>query len=203
MVDESVLRPASWQRATWMNDPNWQLFSHLKGFMYTYHERVLRRIIGKGVSGNLGPLVMAAGYVGTMMAADLLREMIQHGPEGDDRKERWGVKERVADGIHRSGLLGMYTVVPDMMKTHEFGRSQIAQVGGPFTSQLEQLYRGMFGAGDPSTALKRALPGNQIYTDPFVSWGSWIVDPRAADPASGALDVPLIRPEVSEALGSN
>jgi len=203
MVDESVLRPASWQRPTWMNDPNWQIFSHLKGFMYTYHERVLRRIIGRGIAGSVAPLIMAAGYVAVMIAADWLREIIQHGPEGDDRKERWGVKERVADGIHRSGLLGMYTVIPDMMKTHEFGRSMLAQMGGPATSQVEQLYRALLGPGDVGMAFRRALPASQIVVDPMVSWSSWAVNPKALEPERRGLGVPLVRPEVVEALSSD
>ena len=162
MVDESTLRPSSAQRPTWMNDPNWQLFSHLKGFMYTYHERPLRRAYARLQEGQLSPTLMLSTYVGVMMAMDLLREWVQWGFGGAPHKAGWGFADRLTDGVHRSGIYGIGNYVPDALKTREMGRSVTAQLGGPAVSQVEQMARAMFGNGRMDIAMKRALPASQV-----------------------------------------
>jgi len=160
MADESVLMPKSSQRPTWMDDPNWLLFSHLKGFIYTYHERVLRQAAGRLAQGALAPAALLGVYVGVMMASDLLREYVQHGPNGDPMKYGWSFGDRVYDGIHRSGVPGLGVMAMDLMKSRSYGRSMIAQAGGTTTSQIETFYRGLAGRGSMKNALKRSLPGS-------------------------------------------
>src|SRR5690625_6503748 len=100
MADESVLMPKSSQRPTWMDDPNWLLFSHLKGFIYTYHERVLRQAAGRLAQGALAPAALLGVYVGVMMASDLLREYVQHGPHGVPMMYGWSFDDGRYEGIH-------------------------------------------------------------------------------------------------------
>lgn len=177
MVDESVLRPSASQRPTWMNNPNWMLFSHLKGFLFTYHERVLRRGYTQAAQGNYGPMMRLPSYVGMIMAMDLLREVIQHGADGDERKEEWTFGDRLQDGMRRSGVAGVGTFFMDMQVSHQFGSNLFFEAGGPTTSQVHHLWRA-FGRGHANmgTVFKRSLPLSQAAVDAPVNWTDYFME---------------------------
>lgn len=177
MVDETVLRPNATQRATWMNNPNWQVFSHLKGFLFTYQERVLRRGYTQASQGNYAPMMQMSAYVGMIMAMDILREFVQHGPGGDERKEDWTFGDRVADGFRRAGVAGQFTFVMDMAQANEFGSSMFFEAPGPTVSQLGQLQRAFIsGRANKATAIKRAIPGSQLVIDAPVNYMDFFLD---------------------------
>ena len=181
MVDESVLRPSSTQRTTWMNDPNWQVFGHLKGFMFAYHERVLRRAYTRLAQGDYTPALYMMAYVPVMMGADLVRELLQFGPEGDDRKERWTMVDRTLDGIHRSGVLGTFNLIPDMMKTASLQKNPLIELGGPTVSQINSWLAVALGGANPGIAATRSLPLHQIVLA-APEWQQWAAGGNAVAP---------------------
>lgn len=178
-VDEAVMRPSAMQRPGWGNDPNWGMFFHLKAFMYTYHERHLRRGLNKMLAeGDAGPIMMMGSFVGLMMAADMLRQFIQFGPDGDPRKKDWGFRDYLWEGTHRSGVLGVGTVLPDMAKTMELRSFQdpvtkytspAIEMGGPAVSQLDQLVRAAVGQRRRRAVID-ALPANNVWRA-LDNWG--------------------------------
>ena len=82
-----------------------------------------------------------------------------------------------------------------MMKTHRYGRSTLAQMGGTTTSDIERWYRVAAGRGDPVVALKRSLPLSQLWWDPPEQWAKWMMteglDARLTP--EEILGMPLIR----------
>lgn len=178
-VDEAVMRPSAMQRPNWGNDPNWGMFFHLKAFMYTYHERHLRRAMSKMMEeGNAGPAVMMLSFVGLMMAVDALREVIQFGPGGDPRKDDWTFADRAWDGAHRSGIYGAANYIPDIRKTMELRQhrdpltrwtSPLIEMGGPAVSQMDQLVRAGFGERR-QRAMMDAMPASNLVRS-MHNWG--------------------------------
>lgn len=196
MVDETVLRPSATQRATWMNNPNWQVFSHLKGFLYTYQERVLRRAYTQAGQGNYGPTMQMMSYVGMIMAMDLLREMVQHGPGGDERKEEWTFADRLGDGFRRSGVAGVGTFFMDMQQASQFGSSMFFEAAGPTVSQIGQLQRAFIsGRANKGTAIKRSIPGSQLAIDAPVNYMDYFFD--------STLDLSLSDPRTVQTLSDS
>jgi hypothetical protein len=178
-VDEAVMRPSAMQRPNWGNDPNWGMFFHLKAFMYTYHERHLRRALNKlAAEGDAGPLMLMGSFVGMMIAVDMMRDFVQHGPDGDPRKEEWGFGDYVLDGAHRSGVYGAANYIPDMHKTVQLREHQdlvtkamspLIELGGPAVSQADQLIRAGFGQRRRRAGID-ALPANNVWRA-FQNWG--------------------------------
>jgi hypothetical protein len=176
MVDESVLRPAPTQRPTWMNNPNWQLFSHLKGFMFTYHERVLRRAYTSAAQGRYGPMMAMSSYVGMIMAMDALRAVIQHGPrDEDDWRPEMTFAQRLEDAGRRSGIYGSFGFFADMHEATRFNSNLFAEAGGPTTSHINRLWRAFVsGRTSMRSAFERSLPGSQVFVDVPEATLDWV-----------------------------
>lgn len=105
-TDEAILRPNASMRTLWGSDPHYQLFQYLKSFMYTFHERILKRVGHEAMEGNYATFIHLLSYIPVMIVADLMRETIQFGPDGDPRKDGWGFWDHVEHGAVRAGLLG-------------------------------------------------------------------------------------------------
>lgn len=136
-VDESILRPNAAQRPLWASDPHYMLVFHLKSFMYSFHDRILKRValeLGKGNFGHLAGLLM---YVPLMIAADALRDLIQHGGEGSPSKQNWGAMDYVVNGVIRSGIPGVPGLTAyDIYKDYEYGGIPGSSLAGPTVEQL-------------------------------------------------------------------
>jgi len=139
-VDEAIMRPSAMQRPDWGNDPNWGVFFHLKAFMYTYHERHLRRALGKLGEGDAAPLALMASFPAMMIGVDLFRDVVQYGPAGDRRKDHWGLAEYAMDGVHRSGVLGVGNILLDMEQAKDFGNPRWMEMAGPTVGQVDALW---------------------------------------------------------------
>ena len=168
-VDQAVMRPNPSQRPLWGSHPDMALLFHLKQFVYTIHEQVVVRTFSEAARGNWMPTMMIFSYVPVMVAADILREMIQHGPDGDPRKRHWGLDDYLRDGVHRSGMLGLGTFVLDARKDRrEFGGVGYESLQGPALSQTRELTSILLG--DPNLREQRwkrfrtnSLPLNNVY----------------------------------------
>jgi hypothetical protein len=105
-TDEAILRPNPSMRTLWGSDPHYQLLQYLKSFMYTFHERILKRVGHEAMEQNYAAFVWLLSYIPVMIAADMIREAIQYGPDGDPRKDSWEFWDYIQHGAIRAGLLG-------------------------------------------------------------------------------------------------
>jgi len=149
-VDESILRPNPSQRPPWASDPHYMLAFHLKSFMYSFHDRILKRVWHEMQHGNFTHLVGLMAYVPAMIAADLVREIIQYG--GDDpKKANWGMMDYAGSGFVRAGLPGVPGLTAyDIMRDYQYGGIPGISLAGPTIEQIT----------DPS--IQKAMPLNSI-----------------------------------------
>lgn len=114
-VDGAILRPNAAIRPTMSSDPHYAVFYHLKQFMYAMHAVILKRVQVEIKNGNTDPLLMLlAGYVPVMLAADSAKGLIQEAMGGGAPVwQHEGVAGVLAHGVQRAGLLGVGQMVPD------------------------------------------------------------------------------------------
>lgn len=148
-IDEAMIRPDPSIRPVWMSDPGYAVFSHLKGFLYGFHETFLRRVGREArIHHNLLPLIML-GILALPFAAvgyEVRRKLTgsKHRPEG---------AAYLKEVIERSGLPGAFQMVLDMEQADEYGKPFGLGIAGP---TVEQLYD--FMTKDMEVVLPKAVP---------------------------------------------
>ena len=148
-IDQSMIRPDPSIRPTWMSDPSYGVFAHLKGFMYGFHETFLRRAWNEAtLHQNLLPFFML-GMMALPFAA-IGYEL---------RKKITGSQSNLSGGaylqevVERSGALGAFQFIADMEQSHDFGKPYGLGIAGP---TVEQLYN--FWTQDMSSFVPRSIP---------------------------------------------
>ena len=166
-VDESILRPNAAQRPIWGSDPNYALIIHLKSFMFSFHDRILRRAWKEAELGNVAPLLLLSAFVPAMLFADILRDMIRYGLGGNPRKVHWGLQDHLWSATQRSGLNGIGQLVIDAKQDVQFGGLGYESLVGPTADGIADL-GGLFSDDDQAQwrAATRNLPGN-------AAWKHW------------------------------
>lgn len=162
-TDEAILRPNPSMRTLWGSDPHFQLFQYLKSFMYTFHERILKRVGHELMEGNYASFVWMLGYIPVMIASDLIREVIQFGTGGDPRKANWGAGDYLKHGAVRGGLLGYTQQGVDIHQDLKFGGYGVGGMAATFdtVSSIPNLLTMQPGA------VTKALPGQTVYSQWF------------------------------------
>jgi len=158
-VDESILRPDASQRPSWMSDQRFLLLAHLKSFIFTYHETILRRVWSQVQSGEIKNPEVLLPFMGFFVLAlaisafgyELRREVMHAGdvPEWA-RKDAW---DYINESVQRAGMLGVMQFVVDSYEAEGRGKMALMSLAGPTASQLE-----MFFTEDLSYSLPRSLP---------------------------------------------
>jgi hypothetical protein len=144
-VDESILRPNAATRPIWASDPHFQLIFHLKSFMYTFHEVILKRIVREIGHKNFAPAMTAfLWFVPMIIAADYLRDKVKYGIDGDPKKANWGIMEYVWDGTQRAGLPGLGMALLDANKDRTFGGTGFESFAGPTIGSAKQVTENIF-----------------------------------------------------------
>jgi hypothetical protein len=141
-VDEAVLRPNAANRPIWASDPHFAIFFHLKSFIYTFHNQILRRVYNEAVKGNYVPAAMLMVYVPFMLVADLLRDIARFGFEGNPRKARWSIMDYTGTAIQRAGLPGLSTFMLDAQQDRQFGGFGFESFLGPtfsFSGDIDDI----------------------------------------------------------------
>jgi hypothetical protein len=166
-VDESILRPNAAQRPIWASDPNYALIFHLKSFMYSFHDRILRRAWRESEMGNIAPLLLLSAFVPAMLFADILRDMIRFGLDGNPRKAHWGLDDHIWSATQRSGLNGIGQLLIDAKEDRQFGGFGYESFVGPTADGITDL-GGLFSDDDEAqwNAATRNLPAN-------AAWKHW------------------------------
>jgi hypothetical protein len=168
MVDESILRPSAGTRPLWASDMRFRLLGHLKSYIFTYHNQILRQVFTR--AGNAENRAQAAlafmpllSYVPVMLAADMARDMIT----GDDRdRDSWETFNRA---LQRSAILGMGTLFMDAKDEADWGGLPTNTVLGPVIDNVLNLGR---TATNPDASVLKAgaklLPYNALWR----KWGN-------------------------------
>lgn len=154
-VEGSILRPDAAQRPLIFSDPHFMLFGHLKSYMFSFYERILKRAYSEAVvHTNLIPMISLLAFIPVMFIGDAIRELIQYGPNGAPWKRGWSVADHIQYEAVRAGLIGRGEIMAhaDM--------SGITSLLGPTTEQMADLV-----SSNPSlgTDLVNALPLQNIY----------------------------------------
>lgn len=163
-VDGAVLRPNAANKPIWMNDPHYALIAHLKQFTFAFQNTILNRVQHEAAHGNYAPAAALAGYVPMMIAADLMKGMIQGGGQQPDWKKNWGVKEYVASGMERAGLYGTGQFATDFLKGVQRGGIGVDRVLGPTVEQFIDGVQTVAGNRMYKTTAIQAMPANALYS---------------------------------------
>ena len=122
-VDGAILRPNAAIRPTMSSDPHYAVFYHLKQFMYAMHAVILKRVQIEIKNGNSDPLILLmAGYVPMMLAADSAKGLIQEATgNGQPYWQHDSIGGVVAHGVERAGLLGVGQLLTDTVNYGPLG----------------------------------------------------------------------------------
>jgi hypothetical protein len=163
-VDECIMRPDASQRPIRANDPHYMLFFHLKSFMYSFHDNVLRRVMREVGEQNFVPLLLLMCFVPFTMAADLLRQLLQGGYKAGGT----GMENRVSTAVERSGLYGMGQMIVDAHKDVQYGGLGYESLLGPDVDMLKRLPKLVYGNDQQRWhEFERDLPGSNV-------WRHWL-----------------------------
>lgn len=162
-VDEAILRPNAMQTPMWVSDPYMGLISQYKAFAYALYDQIYRRSAIEADRGNnrvFGAMLM---YIPVVLAAEILREMIQN-LGGDERRKDWGVMEYTALAAERTGLYSpRFDAAKDAWEDVERKKVPGTSQLGPTASQAGDVYDAFRGRRDLGEEFQRALPGAAVH----------------------------------------
>ncbi len=163
-VDQAIMRPNATQRPIIGSHPDAQLFMHLNQFAFSIQTQIVNRVTNETKQGNMFPLAAVMSYVPIMIAADLLREFLQHGTEGDPRKQNWGFTDYTTNAIHRSGMLGAGTFLLDIRKDQTMGGLGYESILGPTLTHAQEVGSLLTNENaDAASTFINSLPANNLY----------------------------------------
>ena len=178
-VDGAILRPDAADKPIWMNDPRYMLISHLKQFVYSFHQTILKKVAHEAGHGNYAPVMAMASYVPIMIAADMMKGMIQGGGSQPDFKDGWGIGDYIWSGLQRAGLFGVGQFGIDVATDVQRGGLGIGALAGPTLGQMGDVLELMGGHKQFGPVALHAMPANALYSG-IVKNGSQ-PDPMMAD----------------------
>lgn len=168
-VDEAILRPNVMQTPTWHKDPFVKLITQYKSFSYSIYEQISRRAIHELREGNYAVLNAALIYLPVTLMAELLRELIQHGPDGNPQRNQWDGVDYAQHSVMKTGLLGpfwdfQHGIAADLERDTVVGRS----FAGPTAGSALDIGSALTGEKDAGRVLKSQLPASVVYKN----WGN-------------------------------
>lgn len=161
-VDGAVLRPNAAHKPVWMNDPHFALIAHLKQFVYSFQETILKRVVNEARFGNVGPAYALAAYIPFMLAADLMKGVVVGGGSQPDYKEGWEAGDYLAHATQRAGVFGVGQMGIDVVKDVNRGGLGIGALSGPTIEQLADAASVVGGSQQFQTFALNALPANAL-----------------------------------------
>ena len=138
-VDGAILRPNAAIRPVWASDPHFMLVFHLKSFTWAFYERITKRVLREAAQANLMPLMAYGLFIPFMLGAEWLRDVIQHGGEGDPIKENWDMMDHIGYAANRAGLLGLGTLAQDATMDIKYGGLGYESFSGPTLEQIDEI----------------------------------------------------------------
>lgn len=163
-VDGAILRPNAAHKPVWMNDPHFAVVSHLKQFVYSFQETILKRVANEARHGNVGPAYALAAYVPFMLAADLAKGFIVGGGAQPTSRQNWDASDYAAYEVQRAGLLGVGQFAADAVKDVHRGGYGIGALSGPTIEQLGEAAQTIAGPEQFKTFALNAMPANALFS---------------------------------------
>lgn len=157
-VDGAVLRPNAAHKPVWMNDPHFALISHLKQFVYSFQETILKRVANEARHGNVGPAYALASYIPFMIAADMAKGVIV----GNNQRDEWELDDWLFHGVQRAGLFGVGQFGVDAVEDVQRGGLGVGALIGPTVEQLGDAVSVVAGPQQFETFALNALPANAL-----------------------------------------
>ena len=158
-ADEAMLRPNNMQTPTYFKDPYVRLITQYKAFSYAIYEQITRRFALELSHGNYKVLTAALTYLPIVAFAELIREFLQWGPDGNPNRAEWGPQEYTTQWVQKTGLLGPQaelfgSMYGDAKRNNVPGSSAL----GPTVNQADQVIDAARGQRDWGTTAHKALP---------------------------------------------
>lgn len=139
-VDEAMLRPNSAERPTYMSDPRFMIFGQLKGFYYSFGQKVVgglyremqsRRAAGESIPAAMTPMIIAGVALMPLAALALgIREELKY-EDGQEPTARMSSPEYLFELVSRSGFLGPLEIPKSMFDAGDYGLPFWAAPLGP------------------------------------------------------------------------
>lgn len=163
-ADEAVLRPNTMQAPLWHADPYMGLVTQYKSFGYAMWDQLGKRLVREAMFNNPGALGAAVAFLPVVIFAELLRELLMFGTDGNPKRAEWGPAEYGNLAVMRTGLLGpnaamLEDLASDVQNKRLPGSSQI----GPAASQAAGMVNALRGYGDLAQEVEETLPANPLY----------------------------------------
>jgi hypothetical protein len=173
-VDESILRPSAPMRPVIFSDQRFAVFGHLKSFIFTYHETILRRIWSqlKEAKDIKDPakLIPVVSYFATAVTLAMvgyeLRQIAKSIGDDEEPYTKEGF-EYFFELIQRAGMLGTMQFMVDAYEAEGRGNLALLSLMGPTVSNLEMMF-----SKDFSYTISRTLPPFTYNT----AMRSWLQD---------------------------
>ena len=160
-VNESIMKPNPAQRPLWASNPSLMLVFHLKSFMYSFHNTVMRQIKANFDGSNTPwQKAYAVAMPGLMLMAFAglgleLRELLQYKIWGRaGRTDRMDGMEYITEVFDRAGLFGISQLAVDLESANGRGNSKFLALTGPTIQQVNDLINKPFRQTGP-----KAIPG--------------------------------------------
>ena len=139
-TDEAVLRPNAAERPTYMSDPRFMIFGQLKGFFYSFGQKVVgglyremqsRQAAGESISSSMTPMLLASVALMPLAAVALsIREGIKY-EEGEAPTDEMNIPEYMFEVMTRAGFLGPLEIPRAMFQAEQYGQPFWAAPLGP------------------------------------------------------------------------
>lgn len=139
-VDEAIMRPNSAERPTYGSDPRFMIFFQLKGFYYSFGQKVVggiyremqaRRAAGESIPEAMSPMILAGVALMPLAALALsVREGIKY-EEGEAPTDDMDSSEYLFELVSRSGFLGPLEIPKAMFDAGDYGLPFWAAPMGP------------------------------------------------------------------------
>ncbi len=165
-VDQTIVRPNASQRPLWSSHPDFAILFHLKQFMFSMEEVILRRMAHEVANGNISPVVTAmAGYVVIGVLSDLVREELKYDEE-DPQRSNYAFSDYVKSGARRAGLFGTSELLLDLQQERLYGGSGVKALSGPSFSQASELMDALvFGERGAWKTVLQTVPAAGLLLD--------------------------------------
>jgi hypothetical protein len=164
-VDGAVLRPNAADKPIWMNDPHWALIAHLKQFVWSFQETILKRAMHELEQGNFKPAMALVSYVPVMIAVDTAKGILQNGGDVPEWKKDWDVMDYTNYGIERAGLYGVGQFGNDVWSDVQRGGVGIGALAGPTIDQISDAVQATGGNKEFAPFVLDAMPANALYSN--------------------------------------
>ena len=169
-VDQTMMRPNAAIRPVNASDPHYALIYHLKQYIFAFQTQQINRVVNEAKTHkNYGPLILLTSFIPAMMAGNMIRMMLQYGPEGPDWDDEYTLGDYAWRATQGSGVLGLAEpILQAKNNLDRYGGTGAEALIGPTGQQFVELGRTVLH-GSPSTykAMLNALPLSNLVRNWF------------------------------------